>query len=254
MCLLAAATEALLLCLRVRVTQPFGCSCDHIGHVHLLRVWHHCRKHGSRRGVCSHEETCNLQGASVSMLPHSNGSCGTTASRFDCSRCGASRPREFDAHFAPRQTREMCQTVLIPARFDQECLDLRVLQDETASVPPHLPTLVGQSASVTLERHRHSHQPSPKGAISFPLTKNKRSSLCNCVWRCCVLNSVRKEKCTLWQLEGHSNTPAERDNQEREWDGQHRTHEKGNRIVLPSGSLNPTRRRPSCWRRAPLAV
>ena len=49
-----------------------------------------------------------------------------------------------------------------PARFDQECLDLRVLQDETASVHPHLPTRVGQSAFVTLERHRHSHQPSPR--------------------------------------------------------------------------------------------
>ena len=34
-------------------------------HVHTLGMWHHGRRDGSRRGVCVHKETCNLQRASV---------------------------------------------------------------------------------------------------------------------------------------------------------------------------------------------
>ena len=60
-----------------------------------------------------------------------------------------------------------------------------MLQDEMASVPPHPPTLVDQSTSETLERHRHSLQLSPR----VP------SSLCLCL-AVMGLDSVRKEKCT----------------------------------------------------------
>ena len=40
-----------------QVTYPLGCSGNHVGHVHLLGIWHHRRVDGSRRGVCSNEET-----------------------------------------------------------------------------------------------------------------------------------------------------------------------------------------------------
>ena len=44
------------------------------------------------------------------------------------------------------------------ARSDHDCQDLWAQLDDMAAVLPHLPTFVGQSASVTVERHRHSHQ------------------------------------------------------------------------------------------------
>ena len=48
-----------------RSRTKLGRSSNHVGHDHLLGVWHHCRVDGSRTGVGPHEETRNLQRASA---------------------------------------------------------------------------------------------------------------------------------------------------------------------------------------------
>ena len=101
-----------------------------------------------------------------------------------------------------------------PARFDQECLDFEMLQDEMASVPPHPPTLVDQSTSETLERHRHSLQLSPR----VP------SSLCLCL-AVLGLDSVRKEKCTC-ECSKITPIPLLSETTKREWVFEQRTREK----------------------------
>ena len=94
----------------------------------------------------------------------------------------------FDAHLAPGLARKVCQTVLFhyeligSARISECC--------RTSKHPRRLPASADPSACATLERLRHSHQ--LKGATSILWTKNKLSSLCNCVWLCCIWILSRK--------------------------------------------------------------
>ena len=82
----------------------------------------------------------------------------TTASIFDCSRCGESRFSRFDAHLAPGLTRKVCPTVLFhpdligSARISERW---RTSRHQPLNV---FPTSVDQSAFATLEQLRHSHQ------------------------------------------------------------------------------------------------
>ena len=97
---LSSSTEELLLCLRVdkafipQVTHPLGCCCDNVGHVHLLGVRHHRRVDGSRRGVCSHEGTRNLQRPSISHVAVVKLKLKHNCPIFDCSQCGESHPQD----------------------------------------------------------------------------------------------------------------------------------------------------------------
>ena len=148
-----------------------------------------------------------------------------------------------------RADSESVSDCAVPSQSDRECLDLRTLQDGQASVHPRLPASANPLASVTLERLRHSH----KGATIIPLTKNKLSSSCNCVWLCRV-----------WILSRKNNVPVSarrslqypcRARRPRDRIGFCTAHAwKSTRIVRPFGSLNLTKCPASCWNRAPLAV
>ena len=74
----------------------------------------------------------------------------------------------------------------------------------------------GQSASVTLERHRDSHQLSPR-VPSASLWQRTNSLPCATVFgRVVCLDSCQERTVYMCLREDHSSTPAERDNQERE--------------------------------------
>ena len=100
----------------------------------------------------------------------------------------------FDAHLAPGLTRKVCQTVLFhhdliwSVRISECC---RTSRHRLLNVFQHLRT------HWPLERLRHAHQLSDKGATNIPVTKNKLSSLCNCVWLCFV-----------WILSGKNSVPV----------------------------------------------
>ena len=79
-----------------------------------------------------------------------------------------------------------------------------MLQDGLASVPPHRPTFADQSTSVTLERHRHSHQLSTN---TFP---------CATVFGCVVSRSCQERTMYLSLGENHSGTAAEREKTKRD--------------------------------------
>ena len=199
-------------------------------------IWHHCRVYSSRRGLCLHDETRNLQRAFISHVAVANWSWGTPASIFVLDV--VNQVLEIRRTSCTMDDSGKVSDSADPTRIDQECLDLRVLQDELASVPPHGPTFAGQSASVTLERHRHSHQLSPR-APSASLWQRTKSLPCATVFGCVGSGSCQERRAYLSRRKDHSRTS-------HAW--------KSARIVRPSGRLNITNRPPSCWTRAPIAV
>ena len=143
----------------------------------------------------------------------------------------------------------MCQTVL----FHHDSIGIAwIFECCRTTRHPHRSTFADQSASVTLERLRHSHQLSTR-RHQHPFYKEQTFFLVQLCFAVLCLNYVKKESVPV-SARRSSNTPAERDNQGREWFFEHRTHGESARIVLASGSLNETSRPPSCWSRAPFAV
>ena len=74
-----------------------------------------------------------------------------------------------------------------------------------ASILPYFTVLAGQSASVTLERHRHSHQLSPR--VTWASLQRRTNSLpCATVFGCVVFEFCEERNVYLCQLEDHSKT------------------------------------------------
>ncbi len=117
-----------------------------------------------------------------------------------------------------------------PVRSDQECPDLWASLDEMASVLSHLPALVGQSASITLERHRYSHQLSP-GVPSASLWRRTNYLPWATVFGRCVWNYVRVEKrtCVSSMI---TQIPLLSETTKKEGVFEHRTHEQALGLFL----------------------
>ena len=96
----------------------------------------------------------------------------------------------FHAYFAPKRTREMHDLIKSAWIFQRSWTSWH-------RVFHMFPTLVDQATSESLERHRLLTPAVTRVAIIITSTKNKLSSLCNCVWLCLLcLDSVGEEDCS----------------------------------------------------------
>ena len=125
-------------------------------------------------------------------------------------------PSGFDAHLAPGLTRKVCQTVLFhhdlvgSARISESC---RTRRHRLLNVFQHLRT------------HWHSyllsdfvpHTSCQRGRNHHPFLKKPTLFHCATVFGCVSSGSCHER--TVYQClhEDHCSTPAERDNQERDW-------------------------------------